>query len=233
MEKPSINLKEATIKLGLVKNIRNSNIQMAAIETMKHLLEGHPKAMKISKHNLARYAASLIGYYTKKFDKPKSVIMEHRNLNTFMETFVRSFFVKRGKIVNLQLFKMLFKVNILDKRVSIHNLRENPSPDVVLKYSIQKKPISDFTSEKNLKELQKMNTAQIKLLLTPFGKFNPKLTSIDMNRALQHAVMLTKNFAKTKKATNRMVLATLIEDLQKTSTLNPVYENIRNYYKRK
>jgi hypothetical protein len=75
-----------------------------------------------------------------------------------------------------------------------------------------------------------MTYDEIKLLLTPRGKFNPRLGSLNRARAQQHAIILTRKYAKTIDASKRMALATLIEQLQKTEQLNKnLLQNIRKH----
>ena len=75
-----------------------------------------------------------------------------------------------------------------------------------------------------------MSIDNIKLLLTPRGKFNPKLSDLNQTRAQQHAVTLTAKFAKTVNSGKRLALATLIEQLQKTEKLNrDLLQNIRKH----
>tara|TARA_Y100000389_G_scaffold191110_1_gene216737 strand:+ start:1008 stop:1637 length:630 start_codon:yes stop_codon:yes gene_type:complete len=202
----------------------------AAIETMQSLLDGHPKAMKIRKVTIARYAASLIGYYRGKLSLPKSKISNHEKLDNFIKLFVRKLFISNGKIQNIKLFTQLFGIELLEERVSLEKVKHNPSPASVLKYSIQKRPLSDFQTASNLKQLRNMSINKMKLLLTPRGRFNPKLVSLNELRAQQHAITLTKKFARTMNAGKRLALATLVEQLQKTENLNrELLKNIRKH----
>jgi hypothetical protein len=75
-----------------------------------------------------------------------------------------------------------------------------------------------------------MPNKQIKLLLTPQGRFNPKLQTLNATRAEESAVTLVKKLAKTN-ANNldtRLSLITLIEQLQTTKDLtDELYTSIR------
>lgn len=224
-----LTLKKSIRNLGFGRKLTMPLVD-AAIKVMQLLLNGHPKAMTIQKPTISRYAASLIGYYRGRISKPKSKITTHANLDNFINSFVKTIFFANGKIQNIKLFNQLFGTEIIDNRVSIKNVKKNPSPNVVLKYSVQKKPISFFQSEKNLQNLKRMTYDEIKLLLTPRGKFNPRLGSLNRARAQQHAIILTRKYAKTIDASKRMALATLIEQLQKTEQLNKhLLQNIRKH----
>ena len=75
-----------------------------------------------------------------------------------------------------------------------------------------------------------MSIDNMKLLLTPRGKFNPKLSDLNQKRAQQHAITLTTKFSKTVNAGKRLALATLIEQLQKTEKVNrDLLQNIRKH----
>lgn len=225
-----LTLKKSIQDLGFGRKLLRMPLVNAAMQTMQSLLDGHPKAMKVKKVTIARYASSLIGYYRGKLKLPKSIITSHEKLNNFIKLFVRRLFIANGKIQNLNVFTQLFGIELLEERVSINKIRQNPSPESVLKYSIQKRPISDFKTVSNLSHLRKMTVDRIKLLLTPRGRFNPKLGSLNEVRAQQHAVTLTKKFAKTVNAGKRLALATLIEQLQKTENLNrELLQNIRKH----
>ena len=231
MEKSNmLTLKKSIQDLGFGRKLLRMSLVNAAIETMQSLLDGHPKAMKISSSTMTRYAASLLGYYRGKLKLPKSTITAHQKLDNFIKLFVKALFTSNGKLKNIKFFTQLFGVNILEERISLNKVKEDPSPETVLKYSIQKRPISNFQSASNLSHLRKMTVKNIKLLLTPRGRFNPKLGSLNEVRARQHAITLTKKFAKTVSATARMALSTLIEQLQKTDKLNKdLLQNIRKH----
>ena len=216
--------------LGFGNKLLRMPLVNAAIETMQSLLDSHPKAMKIKRITIARYAASLLGFYRGKMKLPNSTITVHEKLNNFIKLFVKRLFIANGKIQNMKFFTQLFGVEILEERVSINRVKENPSAEAVLKYSIQKRPISNFKSAANLAHLRKMTVDNMKLLLTPRGRFNPKLESLNEMRARQHAITLTKKFAKTVNASKRMALSTLIEQLQRTEKLNKeLLKDIRNH----
>jgi len=232
MESKRLTLQKSIQDLGFGRKLMRMPLANAAIETMQSLLDGHPKAMKIRKITIARYAASLIGYYRGRFGEPKSVIQKHDKLNNFIKLFVKRFFISNRKIVHIDDFTRLFGIDLLEERVSKNQLIHNATPEVVLKYSIQKRPISDFKTKKNLDQLKLMRSKNIELLLTPRGKFNPHLEPLNMVRAKAHAVSLTRKFARTKDAGKRLSLATLIEQLQKTERLNgELLRNIRNVIK--
>tara|TARA_B110000027_G_C16102435_1_gene293727 strand:- start:1051 stop:1749 length:699 start_codon:yes stop_codon:yes gene_type:complete len=230
MESKRLTLQKSIQDMGFGRKLMRMPLVNAAIETMQMLLDGHPKAMKIRKVTIARYAASLIGHYRGKITLPKSKISSHEKLDNFIKLFVKRTFISNGKIQNIKLFTQLFGVDLLEERVSLNKVKHNPSPAYVLKYSIQKRPISDFQTVSNLKELRKMSIDNMKLLLTPRGKFNPKLSGLNQMRAQQHAITLTTKFAKTVNAGKRLALATLIEQLQKTEKLNrDLLQNIRKH----
>ncbi len=225
-----ITLRKSIQDLGF-GNLLKMPLSKAAIKTMQALLSGHNKAMRIKSNTISRYAAALLGYYVGKLGKPESKISKsHAKLDTFINLFVKKFFFLDGKIINIKLFTQLFGVDILEERMSLKTVKSNPSTEALLKYSIQKRPISDFKTEPNLEKLRKMTVKEIKLLLTPRGRFNPKLSNLNEFRAMQHAITLTKKFAKTVNASKRMALSTLIEQLQKTEKMNEeLYKNIRKY----
>jgi len=231
MEKSKgLTLQKSIQDLGFGKKLMRMPLVNAAIETMKLLLDGHPKAMKVRKVTIARYAASLIGYYRGKISLPTSKISSLEKLDNFVKLFVRNLFISNGKIQNIKFFTQLFGVELLEERVSLNKVKQNASPASVLKYSIQKRPISDFQTVSNLKKLRKMSIDKMQLLLTPRGKFNPKLGSLNQVRAQQHAITLLKKFSKTVNAGKRLALATLIEQLQKTKNLNrELLKNIRQH----
>lgn len=230
MESKRLTLQKSIQDLGFGRKLMRMPLVNAAIETMQMLLDGHPKAMKIKKVTIARYAASLIGHYRGKITLPKSKISSHEKLDNFIKLFVKRIFISNGKIQNIKLFTQLFGVDLLEERVSLNKVKHNPSPAYVLKYSIQKRPISDFQTVSNLKQLRKMSINNMKLLLTPRGKFNPKLSDLNQMRAQQHAITLTTKFSKTVNAGKRLALATLIEQLQKTEKLNrDLLQNIRKH----
>lgn len=230
MESKRLTLQKSIQDLGFGRKLMRMPLVNAAIETMQLLLDGHPKAMKVRKDTIARYAASLIGHYRGKITLPISKISSHEKLDNFIKLFVKKLFISNGKIQNIKLFTQLFGVELLEERVSLNKVKQNPSPASVLKYAIQKRPISDFQTTSNLQELRKMSIDKMKLLLTPRGKFNPKLGSLNQVRAQQHAITLTKKFAKTVNAGKRLALATLIEQLQKTESLNrDLLKNIRKH----
>lgn len=230
MESKRLTLQKSIQDLGFGRKLMRMPLVNAAIETMQMLLDGHPKAMKIRKVTIARYAASLIGHYKGKITLPKSKISSHEKLDNFIKLFVKTIFISNGKIQNIKLFTQLFGVDLLEERISLNKVKQNPSPAHVLKYSIQKRPISDFQTASNLQQLRKMSIDNMKLLLTPRGKFNPKLNDLNQMRAQQHALTLTKMFAKTVNAGKRLALATLIEQLQKTEKLNrDLLQNIRKH----
>ena len=231
MEKSKrLTLQKSLQYLGFGRKLTRTPLVNAAIKTMQSLLNGHPKAMKVNKVTIARYAASLIGYYRGKISLPKSKISSHEKLDNFVKLFVRKLFISNGKIQNIKLFTQLFGVKILEERISLNNVKQKQSPAAVLKYSIQKRPISDFQTASNLQKLRNMSSDNIKLLLTPRGKFNPELSNLNQKRAQQHAITLTMKFSKTLNAGKRLALATLIESLQKTRKLNEkLLRNIRNH----
>ena len=223
-------LENSMKKLGFTKQ-SNQNVSNASIETMKQLLKGHRKAKKISRQTISRYAAALIGHYRGILPKPNSMITQYKNLNNFINKFVKShFFQENGKIHNIPLFQNIFGVRLSDKRVSLKEVMHHPSPEKLLKYSIQKRPISNFKTNKNLEKIKQMNSNEIKLLLTPVGSFNPKLEPINQERALQYALALTKKFGDTIELNKRLKISTLIQQLQTTQKLNnKLLENIRTY----
>ena len=230
MESKRLTLQKSIQDLGFGRKLMRMSLVNAAIETMQMLLDGHPKAMKIRKVTIARYTASLIGHYRGKITLPKSKISSHEKLDNFIKLFVKRIFISNGQIKNIKLFTQLFGVDLLEERVSLNKVKHNPSPAYVLKYSIQKRPISDFQTVSNLKQLRKMSIDNMKLLLTPRGKFNPKLSDLNQKRAQQHAITLTTKFSKTVNAGKRLALATLIEQLQKTENLNrDLLQNIRKH----
>lgn len=231
ISKPRITLRKSIEDLGFGR--KNKRLKLVAIETMLKLLAGHEKSMKIKKHTISRYAAGLLGHYRGIFEKPKSKITNFEKLDNFIKVFVETLFISNGKLKNIDLFAKIFGINILQERVSIDRVKANPSPEILLKYSIQKRPISNFKTAQNLEQLKKMTSSDIKLLLTPRGRFNPKLSSLNEIRAMHHAIILTKKFAKTTDASKRLALSTLIEQLQKTNKLNEeLYKNIRNVVKK-
>ena len=231
MEKSErLTLQKSIQDLGFGRKLMRMPLVNAAIETMQSLLNGHPKAMKVKKITIARYAAGLIGYYRGKISLPKSKISNYEKLDNFVKLFVRKLFVSNGKIQNIKFFTQLFGINLLEERVSLNKLKQDLSPASLLKYSIQKRPISDFQTASNLQKLRNMSINEMKLLLTPRGRFNPKLESLNEVRAQQHAITLTKKFARTVNAGKRLALATLIEQLQKTENLNKeLLQNIRKH----
>lgn len=222
-------LKSSIRELGFAKQLKETSLKEAAVHTMRALTSGHRKAMRLSKRTIARYAAAVIGHVKGRMNLPRSAIDNHRVIKSFIISFVKThFFDRSGKIQNMKLFKDLFDVDLLDRRVAMSDVKRDMSPSVILKYAIQKKPISSF---KNLTKLQAMNNNEIKLVLNPRGRFNPRLNGLDEERALTFAVMLTRKFADgTSNADQRMRLLTLIQQLQKTNKLNKdLFSNIREY----
>lgn len=223
-------LKKSIEALDFGNKLSRMTLIDAAVQIMQSLLNGHPKAMNVKKRTISRYAASLIGYYRGLFLKPRSKITNFPKLDDFINSFVKKIFFKNRQIQNIEFFHQLFGTELIEDRVSLQTIKNDPSPSVVLQFAIQKKPISAFQTKNNLNELQKMSINKIKLLLTPTGKFNPKLGSLNQARAQQHAITLTKKFAKTIDASKRMALATLIEQLQITENLNKnLLKNIRTH----
>lgn len=224
-------LKKSIQALHFGKKLSRMTLIHAAVQIMQLLLNGHPKAMNVKKPTISRYAASLIGYHRGLLlSKPKSIITNFPKLDDFINSFVNKIFLKNGKIQNIEFFHQLFGTELIEDRVSLQNVKNNPSPSVLLQFAIQKNPISGFQKKTNLNKLKKMSINKIKLLLTPTGKFNPKLGSLNQARAQQHAITLTKKFAKTIDASKRMALATLIEQLQITENLNKnLLKNIRKH----
>jgi hypothetical protein len=223
-------LENSMKNLGFTKQ-SNQNVSKASIKTMIQLLQGHSKAMKIKKKAISRYAAALIGHYRGNLNLPEpiSTITQHEDLDNFIKSFVKfHFFNHDRKIHNITLFMKIFDVPSLDKRVSFNEIRRDPSPKKLLQYSIQKKPLLSFKTQENLDKIKQMNANRIKLLLTPEGNFNPKLSKINKARAIEFAVALTTKFAKTKDLNNRLKLATLVQQLQTTQRLNnQLLRNIR------
>lgn len=225
-----LTLKKSIQELGFGRKLRRMPLINAAIETMQSLISGHPKALKIRKITLTRYAASLLGYFRGKIGLIKSKISNNKRLDNFIKLFVRSFFTTNGKLKNINFFTQLFGIELLEERVSLKRVRQNPSPASILKYAIQKRPISDFQTQANLKKLKTMSITEMKLLLTPRGRFNPELKPLNELRAQQHAITLTKKFANEVNAGKRLSLATLIEQLQKTKKMNrELLQNIREH----
>ena len=63
MQNSRLTLKKSIQDLGFGSKLMKMPLVDVAIQTMRTLLDGHPKAMTIGKDTIARYAASLIGYY--------------------------------------------------------------------------------------------------------------------------------------------------------------------------
>lgn len=230
MENSQMTLQKSIKDLGFGRKLITMPLIKAAIEIMQSLMDGHPKAMKITKITITRYAASLIGYYRGRLSLPKSKISNHEKLDNFIKLFVKELFITNGKLQNIKYFTQLFGIQLLEERVSLNKVKQNPSPAYVLKYSTQKRPISDFQTASNLKQLRKMSINKMKLLLTPRGRFNPKLGSLNELRAQQYAITLTKKFARTMNAGKRLALVTLVEQLQRTENLNrDLLKNIRKH----
>ena len=150
-----LTLKQSIIDLGFANNLKGGSLDEASIKTMQSLLDGHPKSFKIGKRNISRYAASLIGFFRGILSEPKSVINKYEKLDNFIKLFVKRFFFSEGKVVNVELFSKLFGTELINERINIKMIKENPDPKMVLKYSIQKRPISDFKSSSNLNKLKK------------------------------------------------------------------------------
>lgn len=225
-KKPSISLKDAILALRFqkIQNI-NKSIEIAAITTMQKLMNGKGP-LKLNPMMIARYAASLIGYYRGVLGKPRSTITRNENVDNFIKVFVAEFFFhENGRIQKIQLFKDLFGIGTLKpQQISLPNLQRTGLVRNILKFSIQKKPVHSFT-ETNFKELKTMSNDEIFRILNPtMRRFNPHLNAPTSKEALDHAKGLLKLLANQQNEAKKISLTALIQLLQKINTMNE-YQN--------
>ena len=191
------------------------------------MTSGYPqsvqKKMKPEKTHLviARYAVAVLARFMQKFqlgDTPE--MNKYPDLKKFISQFVLDNYTNTIRLKNVQEFQEVFRINPIDEVVQLETIRSNPMNDQnsiekLWKFVIQVKPLTEFTTEKDLMKLKAMSNSKIERLLAPTGIFNPRISPPDNRTMLSYAKKLVQLFRNKRTIKGRMRISILVQELRR------------------
>lgn len=227
------NLEQALVQLGFSRLLGASRpvtktvLAQASIRALHALMSKDHRAKGVPPRAITRYATAVLSGAVRGVSIGHTpVLARHPKLKAFLDALIPSFFLTSGNTLkNMDQFQKVFRVKLPVDRVTLADVRRNPTAEKLLKYTMQTRSLISFKTPHNLKRLREATNDQLKGILAPQGAFNPKYPET----ALQYAIPLVRLYARTNSNVERMKIASLVHQLRQTTTLGngPLLTNIR------